>query len=64
MQITPASPAVGEVVPEAVLNVAGIPPMILQPVPVQLDDHHGYALRRMGQGDHNDAEYVLCISPS
>ena len=64
MQITPASPAVGEAVSETVFNVAGITPVILQPVPVQLDDHHGYALRRMGQGDHNDAEYVLCIFPS
>ena len=48
---------------KAVFDAAGRPPAILQPVPVQLEDHHGDALRRMSQGDHNDAECVLRILP-
>ncbi len=63
VQITPASPAVGEAHPKAVLDAAAQPSAILQPVPVQLEDHHGDALRRMGHGDHHDAECVLCLLP-
>lgn len=59
VQITPASPAVGEAGSEAVFNTGGRHSVVLQPVSVQLEDHHGDALRRMDQGDHHDAEFVF-----